>query len=210
VEKGGKGEDDNASSGRNSPEVEKTAREVRSREEVATALAALTPNQRKQLAKAARYYGGLQTREELLQSAFHLVLEDGSDKDHGRRRCPKHVDIVTCLCGVMRSISHGEREKRKRRGVHVVINTQGQELAAVDPEDPHPGPGKLTDVRRTYCHIMSLFNDDPLARMILEGIETGLNAEQIRDRTGLSDVAYQSKRRQIRRVIDKAYPEGWQ
>jgi hypothetical protein len=209
VDKGDKGDDD-ASRGHDAPGNEETVKEVRSREEVATAIAALTPKQRRQLAKAARYYGGPQMQEELLQSAFHLVLEDGSNKDHGRRRCPKHVDVVTCLCGVMRSISHGEREKRKRRGIHVVINTQGQELAAVDPEDPHPDPGKVTDVRKTYRHIMSLFDDDPVARRILEGIEAGLNAEQIREQTGLSEVAYQSKRRQIRRVIDKAYPEGWQ
>jgi hypothetical protein len=184
-------------------------RPVRSPEEIARVIQALTPAQLKQLLNVARIFDGAQPRD-LLQSAFHLALEDGSAPAQGRRRCPTDVDVVTFLCGIMRSISHEERVKRRRRGVHVVINTHGQALTAIDPADPRPGQGEWSDATSTYRHIMSLFDRDPLAREVLEGVAMGDDPEEIRQRTGLDEVAYQSKRRQIRRIIGKAYPKGWQ
>jgi hypothetical protein len=187
-----------------------TFRAVRSPEEIAAAILALTPAQHRKLSKIAFIYGGTHIEpRDLLQMAFHLSLEDGSDDDSGRRRCPVDVDVVTFLCGIMRSVSHDEREKQKRRGIHVVINTHGQALTAIDPIDPRPDQGELADAWGTYRHVLSLFADDPEARVILEGIAMGLDAEEIRKRTGLGEVAYQSKRRQIRRIIGRAYPKGW-
>jgi hypothetical protein len=193
-----------------SPGRKDTPKAVRSPEEIARAIRALTPVQHRRLSKVAHIYGGTHIEpRDLLQKAFHLALEDGSSRDQGRRCCPTDVDVVTFLCQVMRSVSDGERDKQRTRGVHVVINPRGQ--AAVDPIDPGPDdPDQSTDTDATYRRILSLFDRDPLARTILEGIAMGADAKELRRRTGLSDIAYQSKRRQIRRIIGKAYPRGLQ
>jgi hypothetical protein len=198
--------DDDASPAQDSP-----AQDVRSKKEIAAAILAFTPAQKLKLSKAAHIYGGRHMQpDDLLQRAFHLALEDGSDKEQGRRCCPVHVDVVTFLCQVMRSIGHGEREKQRNRPPHLPINPNGLGATAVDPIDPGPDPGEMIDAVRTYRHVMSLFDHDPLAKAILEGIEMKLDSEEIRRRTGLTKVAYESKRRQIRRIIGRAYPKGLQ
>jgi RNA polymerase sigma-70 factor (ECF subfamily) len=67
--------------------------------------------------------------------------------------------------------------------------------------DQHAGA-----VRR---HVLSLFDDDPEARDIVEGTMEGLSPGELRELTGLDKTAYASKRRLIRRRIENAYPEGW-
>jgi DNA-directed RNA polymerase specialized sigma24 family protein len=57
--------------------------------------------------------------------------------------------------------------------------------------------------------ILDLFADDVVAQTIVEGDMEGMEAEEIRNLTGLDKTAYASARRLIRRRIDKAFPEGW-
>lgn len=57
--------------------------------------------------------------------------------------------------------------------------------------------------------MLALFNDDSQARDLVEGIMEGFSADELRELTGLAGTAYASKRRLIRRTIDKRYPEGW-
>lgn len=195
------------------PEQGGAARAIRGREEIAMDILALTLEQRTRLAASAcmysRYGGSHISPADLLQTAFHLAVEDGSSEDYGRRHCPVGVDIVTFLRGIMRSVSHGEREKHVSRGSHAAIGPHGQERAAVDPVDPRPSAEETMDAAKTYRHIVSLFDSDPEARLIVEGIAAGLDAEELRRKTGLNEVAYQSKRRKIRRTITRHYPKGW-
>jgi hypothetical protein len=190
---------------------QKNRRPVRSREEIARAIRTLTPAQRRKLSKVAHIYGGSHIEPgDLLQSAFHAALEDGSDREQRWRLCPCDTDIVTFLCGVMRSISHGEREKQKTRGVHVAIDMRhGQERKALDLPDPaSDDPAEAPDIDALYNHIMSLFERDPQATQILRGIANEVDAKELPRQSGLSKVSYQTKRRQIRRTIDRAYPRG--
>lgn len=57
--------------------------------------------------------------------------------------------------------------------------------------------------------VLALFDDDQQARDIVEGTMVDLSADELRELTGLDKTAYASKRKLMRRRIDKAYPEGW-
>jgi len=79
--------------------------------------------------------------------------------------------------------------------------------------DPAPNAEALIvseeDATRIRRAILALFDDDPQARDIVEGTKEEMTAEELRDLTGLSQTAYNSKRRLIRRRIDNAFPQGW-
>jgi DNA-directed RNA polymerase specialized sigma24 family protein len=110
-----------------------TAREsstVRTHEEIADAIRALTLAQWTRLRKVAARYAYALTAEDLLQEAFRRALEENG------RNCPGHVDVVRFLAEVMRSIAHGEMEKAKSGPVLVPIANYGdQEDCAEDPPD---------------------------------------------------------------------------
>ena len=57
--------------------------------------------------------------------------------------------------------------------------------------------------------MVALFNEDLQARDLVEGMMEDFTAEELRKLTELDETAYASKRRLIRRTIDKHYPEGW-
>ena len=57
--------------------------------------------------------------------------------------------------------------------------------------------------------LVSLFEDDEIAQVILEGMMEGIDGEELRELTDLDETAYQSKRRLIRRRIVKRFPNGW-
>ena len=55
--------------------------------------------------------------------------------------------------------------------------------------------------------ILELFADDGVAQRMLEGIMDGIAGEELRSLTQLSQTQFESKRRLIRRRIDKAFPQ---
>ncbi|KGM34937.1 hypothetical protein, partial [Inquilinus limosus] len=46
-----------------------------------------------------------------------------------------------------------------------------------------------------------LFADDPAALAVILGLSQGLSAEEIRERTGLSETEYDSTRKRMRRAL---------
>lgn len=144
--------------------------------------------------------------DDLLQEAMQRAI-DG-------RVCPIHVDVVKFLAEAMRSIAHGETEKAEHKLVLVPIAKTGdysaEALAVADPvqsvEERMTSEQNAAAFRQD---VLALFDDDPQARDIVEGTMEDMTAEELRELTGLSQTAYDSKRRLIRRRIDKAYPQGW-
>lgn len=130
------------------------------------------------------------------------------------RACPLHVDVVRFIAEAMRSIAHGESEKAEYKLVLVPIDNTGDSSAeVVAVPDPAPGveanlisEAAAAGIRKA---IIALFDDDPEARDLVEGTMEEMTAEELRDLTGLSQIDYNSKRRLIRRRIDKAFPQGW-
>jgi len=144
----------------------------------------------------------------LLQEAFRRALEcDG-------RQCPAHVDVVKFLAEAMRSIAHGEAGKTEYLVtiVPIIQHGDGQEKGVVDPEDSCLNAEDDVAYEQNMCirvAMLALFKDDPVARDLLEGIMEDFDADELRELTGLDKTAYASKRRLIRRTIDKHYPGGW-
>jgi DNA-directed RNA polymerase specialized sigma24 family protein len=177
----------------------------RSRDEIATAIRSFTPADLARLKMVARKYafGRPIEPDDLLHEAYARALDS--------RMCPAHVSVVKFLAETMRSIAHGEAEKVENRATFVPID--GDEASAV------PDPGDDAEARlittewmerciKVHAEIVALFDDDPIAKLVLEGAMDELTAEEVRDLTGLDKTAYDSKRKLIRRRINKQYPEG--
>lgn len=160
------------------------------------------------LRKAAKFlsYGRLDP-DDLLQNALINVLE-------GHRRCPPELDVIRLITGTMRSLASSEIKSLKRMSdVHVLSSGNGEDKHGLDPEDERPNAEqKIVSFEETAAirtSIMSLFDGDEMAQIIIKGDMEGMDAKELYGLTGLDKTAYASKRRLIRRRIEHAYPEGW-
>lgn len=181
---------------------------TRSRDEISSAIRALTPAELARLKLVARRYAAGRPIEpdDLLQEAMLRALDS--------RVCPSNVDVVRFLAEAMRSIAHGENEKAEHKLVLVPVAKTGEPsaetLAAPDPT-PNAEVRMISEdeAARIRMAILALFDDDPQARDIVEGTMEEMTAEELRELTGLNLTDYNSKRRLIRRRIDTAFPQGW-
>jgi RNA polymerase sigma-70 factor (ECF subfamily) len=181
---------------------------AKSKAEIVEAIRGLSDADWARLKKVAGYYARpVISAQDLLQEAFARALD-------GSRACPAHVDAVRFLAEAMRSIADGEQEKAARRPALVSIEGGRDGTAALDCPDPAPGvEDRIVQAEqdaRMRADLLALFEDDPAAKDIVEGTMEGMTAEELRELTGLERTAYDSKRKLIRRRIDKRYPEGWQ
>jgi DNA-directed RNA polymerase specialized sigma24 family protein len=145
--------------------------------------------------------------DDLLQEAFQRALE-------GTRQCARTLDIIPFLAGVMRSIASDWRKARKRRPEMSLVTPTGwlQEVVLQVRDNRCVADEVLVsneEAARLQQAIFALFADDAVAQRLLEGIMDGLAGPQLRSLTGLSETEFASKRRLIRRRIDKAYPRDW-
>ena len=56
--------------------------------------------------------------------------------------------------------------------------------------------------------ILDLFGDDEEAQLIILGIFSDLEGQDLRKETGLTQTEFNSKRRKIRRRVEKAMKDG--
>lgn len=182
---------------------------ARSRDDIATAVRELTPAEWIRLRKSATFWatGRPISAKDLLQEAFARAI-DG-------RVCPADVGIVKFLAQTMRSIANGEAEKIGNR-LQLVSAGASEAVAQkiLDFRDPGPGAEQqivtcenITEIRLA---ILALFDDDSSAQVIAEGLMDGIDGEELRVLCELDVTAYNSKRRLVRRRIEKAFPKGWQ
>jgi RNA polymerase sigma-70 factor (ECF subfamily) len=140
------------------------------------------------------------TFEDLLQEAILRTLQ-------GTRNCPGDVDVMKHLIESMSSISDGEREKSRRQATHLLIAQPGFE----DAEDP-PSPEWSAEDNLVYeggkAEILAMFDDDPVARDLVEGILARFDTNQLKELTGLEGTAYNTKRTLVRRRLQKFSPRG--
>jgi DNA-directed RNA polymerase specialized sigma24 family protein len=183
----------------------------RSRDGIAAAIRSFTPADLARLRMVARRYSFRRPIEpdELLQEAYLRALDS--------RACPAHVDVVKFLAEAMRSIAHGEAEKVEHKATFVSIAaTDGSEDQACSvPDEADDAETKIIAAQRAersvavHATIVALFDDDPTAKLVLEGMMEEMTVEEVRELTGLDKTGYDSKRKLIRRRIDKEYPEGF-
>lgn len=133
----------------------------------------------------------------------------------GGRKCPTNVDVVRFLVQAMRSIANGEGEK---------IENQIETVPIVQPGTPADSAVDIKDSTEVHEETMmtaerdeamrqallGLFPNDHQARDLVDGILAGYAGEELRALTDLDEKGYASKRRFMRRTIDKHYPEGKQ
>lgn len=183
-----------------------SARSILSDAEVEEAIASIPDAGWHRLHKVARLYSkGVLDPKDLLHEAFLRALD-------GRRTCPRNVDIVRFLAETIRSLaSNCFKSSDRHPELHIV-----EEVVREDEEDNDCGPTNIEqnmisdqEAERLRNAILSLFIDDEAAQIIVEGDMDGMPREELCELTGLHGQAYDSKRRLIRRRIERAFPEGW-
>src|SRR4051812_35182185 len=183
----------------------------RSRDEIAAAIRSFTPADLARLRMVAKKYalGRPIEPDDLLQEAYSRALSS--------RTCPNHISVVKFLAEAMRSIAHGESEKLENKGTFVSVATSGdfEDEACTIADNADDSQTQIIAAERadrciaTHAAIIALFDDDPTAKLVLEGMMDELAADEVRELTGLDKTGYDSKRKLIRRRIDKHYPKGW-
>jgi RNA polymerase sigma-70 factor (ECF subfamily) len=189
--------------------MRETAPDHLSADEARAAIEALSEADLVRLTKVAKAYARNRRLDpdDLLQEAFTRALE-------GSRCCPRGVGIVRFLAEAMRSIASDELKARARKPeLHLVPKTGGGGAMEFDiaAEEPTAEDNMIAsrEADRIMACVLALFDDDLIAKTIVEGDMEGMDAEELRVLTGLDKTAYASKRRLIRRRIDKAFPKGW-
>lgn len=184
---------------------------TRSRDEVAAAIRAFTPADWARLKRVAAKYAFARpiSSEDLIQEAFMRALDT--------RVCPSDIDVVKFLAEIIRSVADGEADKVEHKAKLVPIaNTGGSDDLVYDIADEAANAEAcLVEAEHAerciaaHAGLVALFDDDPTAQLILEGMMDDMAGEELRELTGLDKVAYDSKRKAIRRKIAKHYPNGW-
>lgn len=176
-------------------------------EDVADAIRAFGPADWVRLQKTAAFYAGPKqiNEEELLQEALARCLET--------RRCPENVTVAKFVAEAIRSIAYDTAQKSEHKVVLLSVPKTGDWDAALAVSDEAPTIEMALIERESaetlWRAVLALFQDDELARDIVEGAMVGMEAIELRELTGLDQTAYNSKRKLIRRRIDKAFPQGW-
>jgi DNA-directed RNA polymerase specialized sigma24 family protein len=181
-------------------------RAMRSLEEIRAAIEAFTDIEWARVRRAAEYWARSRRVDvhDLMQDALERALD-------GSRQCPTHISVPAFLSGAMRSISSGERKARTGRAeVHLVAD-DGRLI--IDPPDDRQTAAEATESRQEAARIkqtlLDLFEGDITSQTILEGDMDGMEGEELRGLTDLDVKGFASRRRLIRRRIDKAFPKGW-
>jgi hypothetical protein len=158
--------------------------------EVRNEINLLTAGERTRLIRIASYYGRISFEEpdELVHEAICRVLE-------GKREWPRHLEKLGFLAGVIKSIAWD----RKRALIPNVSIDDVKEREVGDKGADERGIIAKIDLRR----IMTLFDDDPIAQKMLVGMANGTRGEDLERESGLSPTEYESKRKKIRRRIEK-------
>lgn len=184
---------------------------VFSTEEMKEVLSSLSDADMIRLGRIAQAYcKGRIDPDDLLQRAFVAALD-------GSRKCPRDLKLITFLAGTMKSLASSRFKSLTRSPELQLIDRQvdDSEEDPVVTDSPAEVPTaeqqliSEQEAEAIYGAILSLFADDEIARIIVEGDMEGMDAKELRELTGLDETAYGSKRRLIRRRIVKAYPEGW-
>lgn len=109
----------------------------------------------------------------------------------GARPWPPGVPLLAFLGGVMRSITDELwRHHRRRYDLPNLGNAQG-----------HGDPERACAASEALAAIQRLFARDEAALKVITGLINGMAANEIRRQYGLTDVAYDTTRRRIRRAM---------
>ncbi|MEM9010641.1 MAG: hypothetical protein AAGE18_05390 [Pseudomonadota bacterium] len=185
--------------------------DVLTREELEDDVEALSDADLLRLKRAAELYAHYPVEpDELLQEAICRALA-------GTRRCPRAVNVVRFLAEAIRSIAHDELQKVENKRDEVSVHDDTIEnLDAIIPRDQEPTAEERMilneqqrDARDTENRLLELFDGDETAQFIVLGMLTDTEGKELQDATGLDKTGFNSKRRYVRRKINKAIENGF-
>jgi hypothetical protein len=176
--------------------------------EIADGIRSLSLADQYRLKRAAEYLscGAARPPADLRHEALRRAIA-------GSRKCPRNVRIITFLIGAMRSIAHAD-QKAFARGPQVSLEGDDANCYTIlDAADPRINPEQqivqLEEISEIKNRVIALFEDDIVAQTLVEGQLDGMEGKELRELVGLNENEFATKRRFVRRRIDKAFPNGW-
>jgi DNA-directed RNA polymerase specialized sigma24 family protein len=175
--------------------------------EARQAIESLTSTDLLRLRKAGRQYAfaaGCEA-DDLLNEAVCQTIE-------GVRNCPRGMEMVPFLIGVMRSRASARQQKVEPELVSAdATDAEGRFLH--EPVETKPNAEELAlsreDASARRNALETLFADDEEATLFLWAYLDDLPKEEIMTMIGVDMTAYATIRRRVRRTIDAAFPNGW-
>ena len=154
-----------------------------SKAELIAIIQALGAADKAALKKIARLYARRTPfdHDDLLQEAICRVLS-------GKRVWARGVPVRSFLVGVMRSIAWEWKSEPHE--------------AVVDAPDPGCGESPIM-ASIDSAKIVAMFADDLVAQKIVLGMMEGARGEELQRSSGLDKIEFESKRKKIRRRIEK-------
>jgi DNA-directed RNA polymerase specialized sigma24 family protein len=176
-------------------------------EEMHDAISSLSDADRIRLIKISQLFSqvGGYAPNDLRQEAYARALT-------GRRPCPRRLNVVFYLGQVMRSLA--STHARSAAGAPAFESLVAEDGTDFNTRDGTPNAEEAImhtqEMARMRQALIELFASDLEARTIVEGDMEGIKGEELRELVGLDAKDFASKRKSIRRTIEKAYPRGWQ
>jgi len=174
--------------------------EIRSLDEVRTKLASLTKLELLRLERMARH----RRLATLGMDADDLVQESIKRVLRGTRKWPINTEFMPFMAGVMRSVSTEARTKDAKMPHTVSLGSQDDidKGAVIDPIDTAPTPEEQFSANERKQKIINALGDDLPATIIFEGMMEGMDGQELRALTALDQIAYDSKRKKVRRHLN--------
>jgi len=144
--------------------------------------------------------------EDLRQEAFRRALDDEKP-----RRWPRDVPIGAFMYQSMRSIASANR---KALATRFELNEADADVGLADrPEAITPSheahAEALDEARRIREDVLSLFEDDSVAALVVEGKMADMQGQELCELAGISTAELATVSTRILRRIKAAYPKGW-
>src|SRR5262245_5136072 len=155
----------------------------------------LTAGERTKLIKIASCYTwkrriSFEEPEELVQEALYRVLA-------GARDWPRGLEKLRFLAGVIKSIA-GDQKRALNRNV-LPLTGEMEEVIGDKGAEERGIMARIDVIRITTV----IFKDDPIAQKMVIGMADGARGEDLEQASGLSRTEYESKRKKMRRRIEK-------
>lgn len=165
--------------------------------EVIAAIKALTIEEKTAINKIARFYAAkwhrIADHDDLLHEAFIRVIDQ-------RRAWPRDLPAIVFFHGTIKSIVSETKFEFLSQGVDEEVADRADSQASVERWREEEAAKNAAEYR---AEVLGCLVDDPVAQKIVIGIMDGRRGEELRAESGLSETEYDSKRRKIRRRIEK-------
>ena len=146
---------------------------------------------------AFRSFGARMESDDILQKALVSVLQGG-------RKMPRHIDIIKFLDGVIQSVASTERRSISRHPENDLDEGVDMGRGYTIGQDPI----SWLLLNEQVANVKDIFQDDSVAQILLEGMIEGLDGKELRQLTELDTTEFSTKRRLIRRRLEKMKEDG--